>query len=531
MLTARAMLGIDLRITSVKVVELEKTAANYVIKKWDAAEVPYAQFDQHPQFEDAKAGVLRQLIAKNKIKTKEAIVVTAGSDSVVKLFSLPAMPAAEAAEAIKWKFAEELQFPIEEALLSYYALPKTAASEKTDYLAACLNRRVYRETEYILKKAGLKLAGITVMPYALQELYRQQISQPEEKITSIIYLGKRSTNISIFRRGVFEFNRELAIGGETITQAMTGLLVSPEGRVEVTAEEAERIKVQHGIPIDLEHFPKLDKIPLTQLQAMVRPALEKIQSEISRTFEYYKGLTGEGAVNKIILTGGSVLTGNLKEFLSRGLGIPIETPEPLPGLNPRLSAAVGAALTGAQPLNLMPEEVKFRWKALELKFMAPQYLAGALAGVLALIYLFFMFQAFSLQKELNAISQKMEKYQPIVAQLQVFETRAQAKQTRQKELAAFGQNRDFLPNFFREVSRLIPDSLVINQLTINAAEAHIYGTAFRKSEAPDSVLSRFVLELSLSHLFDQVKLIEAVKSLDYATEAFNFEILGKMKQK
>ncbi len=526
------LLGIDLRVTSVKVVEIEKKDSEFVLKNWGLTEVPYQLVDKHPQLEDAKAEALRKLIQTGKIRARDAVVVAGGPDTFVKLFALSELPRAEAAQAIRWKLAEEITYPIEEAIFDFYPIPRGEAfTEKMDYFAACIPRKLYLETLYIVNKAGLRLTGITVLPDALQELFRPEISKAEEKIISLIYMGKRTTNISIFRRGEFEFNRELSIGGETITRAMAGILVSPEGRVEVTPEEAERIKVEYGVPTDLESFPKLGEIPLGQLQAMVRPALEKMQSEIARTFEYYKGQTGEGAINKILLTGGSSLTPHLKEFLSEGLGIEIACPEPLPKLNPRLSATLGAALSSARRINLVPEDIKHRWKLLAKKFFKPQFLVSSFTGVLALVYLFFWLQAFGLQQELNRIQRKLDEYKPRIARLDAIERATKEEEKRRLTIRTFEQKRNKVPRIFEEISRLIPQSANLSSLNLSPADIHFWGVVFKKDEAPETILSRFVLRLSGSPLFQGVQLVQAVKNNDYGTEAFNFEIAGKIREK
>ncbi|HVN67652.1 MAG TPA: pilus assembly protein PilM, partial [Candidatus Sulfotelmatobacter sp.] len=312
------MLGIDLRVSAVKVVEIERSEeAGLTLKGWGMTEVPYQLIEKHPELEDAKADALRKILQTNKMTSREGVAVVGGNEVLVKLFTLADLPYNEIAQVIKGKFAEEVTYPIEDALIDFYPLPKgVTATEKTDFVAACISRKAFLETQYVLGRAGVRLAGITVLPDALQEAFKSELSPEKGKIISVIYMGKRTTNISIFRNGYFEFNRELPLGGENITLAMSGILVSPEGKVEVSLEAAEKIKTEQGIPINLENYPNLGNIPLTQLQAMVRPALEKIQSEISRTFEYYKGQTGEASINKIIMTGGSALTPNLKEFIA-----------------------------------------------------------------------------------------------------------------------------------------------------------------------------------------------------------------------
>ena len=527
-----SILGIDLRVTSVKVVEVEKKDSGFTLKNWGMTEVPYQLMDKHPQIEDAKAEALVKILRANKIRSRDAVAVVAGGDTLVKLFTLSVLPYNEIAEAIKWKFAEEISYPIDDAIIDFYPVREAEVfTEKVDYVAVCINRKLYLETQYILNRAGIRLQGITVLPDALQELYKSEITKDGDKITSIIYQGKRTTNISIFRRGNFEFNRELNIGGENITLAMSGILVSPEGRVEISPEEAEKIKLEYGVPVDLGNFPKVGEIPMVQLQAMVRPALEKIQGEIKRTFEYYSGQTGEAAVSKVILTGGTSQTQHLLEFLSQGLGVPVLTPEPLPQLNPRLTGALGAALTGARRLNLMPESVKHRWKIAAQKVFKPIVLLPVFIGSLAIIYAYYWLQAFSLQTEIDSINRKLEEYKPRLAQLDVIQMAYQTEEKKRQILKSYEEKRTKMPMIFEEISRIIPESAHINTMNLTPGSLHLFGTVFKKGDAAENILSRFVLGLSASTFFEEVQMVQATKNNDNLTEAFNFEIIAAVKVK
>jgi type IV pilus assembly protein PilM len=539
-----SILGIDLRVTSVKVVEIEKGKERTVLKNWGMTEVPYSLVDKHPQKEDAQAQALRKLVQTRKIKTREASVVVGGGDVYVKIFTLSEMAGAETAEAIKWKFAEEIPFPVEEALIDFYSLPKREPlAETRDYVAACINLKTFREIEYIIRRAGLRLVSISVMSDSLEKAFQSRVLEEKNKIVSLIYMGKRTTNISIFKDGNLEFNRELNIGGENITLAMSGVLVSAEGRVEISPDEAEKIKVEHGIPVEVEKYPKLEEIPITQLQAMVRPALERVQDEIMRTFEYYKGQTGEAAIHKIYLTGGSAMTINLVDFLSEGLGTPVLVLDAMEGrvyseklpdkpalekVLSRLSAAIGAALLAGEKINLMPEEVKHHFRVLVQKYSRPQYLVPAFVVALLLFYGVFWFQAYSLNQELNSIQKKLEQYKPRIASLNVLEKTAIAEEKKRLEFMAGREKGTKMPLVFEEISRLIPRSVFINSLNLTPSELHMWGTAFEIGDTAENILSRFVLALSASEFFGDVKLIQAVKNYEYLQDAFNFEIVAKM---
>ena len=544
--TTRAIVGVDLRVTSVKVVEIEKAEGTAILKNWGLTEVPYFLVDKHPQKEDAQAEALRKLIKTRSIKTKDAVVVVGGDDVVIKLFSLTEVSKAEVAEAIKWKFAEEIPFPIEEALIDYYPLTqgKEAETDKTDYLAACINKNYFTDLQYIVNKAGLRLTSVVILPDALEKLFEADIGREKDRIISLIYIGKRTTNISIIRNGNLEFNRELNIGGENITLAMSGVLVSAEGRVEINPQEAEKIKVEHGVPIIPGTYDKLGDIPISQLQSMVRPALERIQEEIMRTFEYYKGQTGEAGIAKVILTGGSALTKNLPGFLADGLGTEVLTSDGMAGRSydnrlidraalknvmPRLAAAFGAALSAGEKINLLPEDVKYRWKLIYSRLSKPQYLAGYLASILIISYTIFWFQGYSLGKEVNDIDKKLSQYKPRIAVLDQIQRTAAEEGKRNILLKSYQEKRMRIPQVFREISRQIPDSISLRSIDLSPSEIKLFGVSFKKDEAAENVLSRFVLSLSSSKYFKNVKLINASRSFEYATDAFNFEITADLK--
>ncbi|NQT30236.1 MAG: pilus assembly protein PilM [Candidatus Saganbacteria bacterium] len=544
MTTSRIILGIDLRVTSVKFVELEQVNEKNTIKNWGLTEVPFTLIDKHPQKEEAQAEALSKLLSDHKVRTKDVEVVIGGDDVFFKVFSLTKMPAAEVAEAIKWKIAEESSYPIEEAIIDYYPLPlQEKDAEKIDYLAAAINVKIYNQIDFIVKKAGLKLVAIRVMPDALLAAFSKEMVVDKDQIISVIYMGKRTTNISILKHGNVEFNRELNIGGENITLAMSGVLVSDEGRVELNPEEAEKIKIEYGIPIDAEKYPQIRDLPFGQLQAMARPALERVQSEIMRTFEYYKGQTGEANIDKIFLSGGSSLTKNLAAFLSEGLGVPIVVPqiekellidesitdkEGLEKNLQRLSAAIGAALLLDEKINLVPREVRHHYKAMAQKVFRPQYVIPVFILALALIYLFFWVQGYFLKQESDYVGAKLAEYRPRVETLNILEKTVQDEQKRKLAFLAYRQKETQMLGVMEEISRLIPSNVFIDTLKLTPDQVHLWGVVFGKGDAPENVLSRFVLILSKSNFFKSVKLIEAKKNEEYVQNAFNFDIVAEI---
>lgn len=542
-----SILGIDLRVCSVKVVELKYSPQGYILTGWGMDEVSYDLAEKHPEREVAQAKALQNILSTNRIKTKEAVMVVGGGDVVVKRISMPALSHKEAYEAVKWKLKDEINFPLEAAVVSFVRTGKSpsSGSAEQEYIAAVAHRDTVNRALEIAALVGLKLISVIPVPLALSEIYREEIAQ---EVVSVIYMGRRTTNIGFFRDGILQFNREVPLGGEDITRAMTSLLVSEEGRLELKYDEAEKIKREHGIPLDISTYPQLKNIPITHLQAVMRPALEKIQDEILRTIEYFKGQIGEVGIQKLFLTGGASKTPHFMEFLSSGLGLKMEAVDPLSkvtldadlqGLTAlkqsgqQLSAALGAAFSArTKGLNLLPEEVRDRWKTLIRKHLNPVEISSVFTGLVLLLYLFIMWQTSSLQSNIKTVKGKIETLKPQLLRLEALERAMKEEEGRRGIFKSVELSRIKIPRVLMDLSLNLPRAILINGLNFSETEKklRLTGTVFAVDGAPENILSNFILNLSTAPSFEKVELISAVKNTNYALEAYDFEVLGLIKR-
>ncbi|HTY13797.1 MAG TPA: type IV pilus assembly protein PilM [Candidatus Omnitrophota bacterium] len=544
----KSILGIDLRVCSVKVVEIKKGTKGYIIAGWGMEEVPIDLVDKHPEKEVAQARALQKIIAQNRIKTKEAVVVVGGSDVLVKKLSLPALSAGEAHEAIKWKIKDEISYPLEDAVVDFFPLRKVKGKDEVEYVAAVAHRETVTRVLDIMRMAQVKLLSIVPVPLAMKETFAEQMSS-EEDVNSVIYIGRRTTNISFFKGRSFLFNREITLGGEDITKAMTSVVVSEEGRLELKFEEAEKIKTEYGIPIDLETYPKLGEIPLAHLQAVVRPALEKVEDELLRTLEYFKGQEGEVEIKKVILCGGSSRTPHLLEFLSSGLGLPFEYIDPIKDLivdtrvkekaslaahSAQLAAALGAALSHYDKgLNLLPEEIRDRWKLLVRKHSNPLELSIAIAVIMVCTYAFMFARTFYLKGQIDTVKDQINQLAPKLSRLEELEKAMREEEGRRGVFKTIELNRIKIPEVLEDISLNIPESIITNQISIveSSRSMVIKGTVFQKGDTAENILSKFIMELSSAPSFSNVELIQATKNDGYSYPAFDFEIDGQLKNR
>src|SRR3989339_1702521 len=538
----KSILGIDIRVCSVKVVELKKGSSGWKVLNWGMEEIPYDLADKHPDKEINQAKVLKQILAANSFSSKEAIVVVGGNDVISKPVSMPRLSPEEMNEAVKWKIKDDISYHVEDAIVDFVALGKISPSGESDYLVSSASRFTIENVLQVIKDAGLQINSIITMPFALKALCLEYLSP--DSVIPIVYFGRSSINISFFKGERLVLNREIPVGGGDNTKAMTAGLAFSEGRLELSFEEAEKIKREHGIPLDLETYPKLDKIPVAQLQAVVRPALEKIEDEFLRTIEYFKSQEGEILIQKILIMGGGSKTPNVLEFLSQRLGIPFERIENLSGLElapgltdkesfkfalPQLTAAIGAAMVfSSRTVNLLPLEIKDRKKILLKKYFKPVPIVSIIVIVLSLIYGLVYYLAYDAKRALESVDLKIAELKPRVARLEEVEKVMREEQGRRGIFKTIEFSRIEIPRVLEEISYNIPPSIMMESISFIEAkkEIRLSGISFDKGASSENVLSNFVLSLSNSPSFKKVELVNAVKNADFIYEALNFEISG-----
>lgn len=546
----KSVLGIDLRVCSVKVVELRKGTQGHVLTGWGMDEVPYDLVEKHPEKEVAQAKALQKIFAVNRIKTREAIMVIGGGDVIVKQVKMPLVSRNEAKEAIKWKMKDEITYALEEAIVDFVQVGKMLpGTTEVDYLAAVAHKETVNRALDVAKMAGLRLASVIPVPLAVKEICLKQIMEGGDSVVALIYMGRRTTNISFFKHGLLQLNREVPLGGEDITKAMTSLLVSEEGRLELKYDEAEKIKREYGIPIDISTYPKLGDIPITHLQAVVRPALEKIEDEILRTIEYYRGTAGEANIAKIIMTGGASNTPHLMEFLKLGLDIPFEPVNPLAEIivdsrvrekgaltlaSSQLSAALGGAVAYfGKGVNLLPEEIREKWKLFLKKHSNPLEISLVFVVFMGLIYLLMLAQIGMLNGQISTVRKKIEELKPRLVRLEALELQRREEEGRRGIFQTIESTKIKIPAVMEDISLNLPEAVMLNSVVISEPTKQITlnGIVFAKGDSAENILSKFITNLSSAPSFEKVELVSATRADGFLFPAFSFDIVGVARKK
>ncbi|MBF0511397.1 MAG: pilus assembly protein PilM [Candidatus Omnitrophica bacterium] len=397
LMTAKSVIGIDMGPSSVHVAQVVSYQGKPLVVNAVIEDIPAGGVQ-----EKAKVSLEALVKALSHFQTKnESLIFTVSSQqAVVDHVLMPVMPGAELVEALKMEIKNS-KYPFGEgALFDHQILNHVVGKTGTK-----MNVRVAVMDKAFLGQVqgfnfnGMVLAKIIPTAVALEHLFKN-MKTVSGSSTVVLQIGSMSADLNIFKGTTLELSRKLNVTSSDLTRSLMAALSTKLGKVELTWDEAEGLKKNYGIPEPSEEYLVKGKITANQAISLLRPKLEQLIKDITRSLDSYYDKHPESKLEKLVLLGGGTRLKRLPEFLNAELGIPTQEWDPfhdaqfiqagvLEGCRDsyKLVRALGAALSLGPGINLLPENLRDIKKKLFEKIL----LAAGAGGFVACSFLFFLF--------------------------------------------------------------------------------------------------------------------------------------------
>jgi type IV pilus assembly protein PilM len=333
--------GLDLGSSSIKLVALIREHGGKELKLWRYGVKSVLRSAGGPS-NATTVKVIRELYAETKIELAKVISAIPGTSAVVRYIQMPRMSLPEARAALKYEAAQHIPFAAEEARMDLHILEgATTQTGGTMVVMLVATRKCELERRVaMLESAGLCPVILDVDSLAVLNAFETTGLLSEEKeAIGLVNIGARQTNFNVIHGGCAAFTRDVEVGGECITDAISqGLGISPA--------DAENLKLSGDLII----------------QPHLEIGLRSVGRHLRSSLDYYQENSGN-EIKKIYISGGTSLLSALVAFLTDSLGIPIEPWNPLRGIDisgfenddglrslaPILTVAVGLASRSVGP--------------------------------------------------------------------------------------------------------------------------------------------------------------------------------------
>lgn len=344
-------LGLDIGSHSIKLVELakEKTSEEescYTIRKVGRIILPEdTVVDGSIVVQDTLKDILITLIKNLKPKYRYASTSIAGYSVIVKKIGVPFIEEKEIEENLIIEAENYVPFEIEDVYVDFHVIG-TSSDEKeklhSEIFLVAAKKEVVDEYANVLQEVGLVPAVVDVDAFALGNAFEVSYGDPDEAVV-LVDIGASKTNLNIVYHGTSLFTRDMAIGGNQLTEAISDEL-------NISNKDAEILKIQGTKDQDV----------FNKVQNICKDIIQMWADEIKKAIDFYKkgNEDKEAYPQHVIISGGCALMNDLDKFLKKELNIDVQqfnpwktikldehiNPDYLNSIAPQMVIATGLAL-------------------------------------------------------------------------------------------------------------------------------------------------------------------------------------------
>lgn len=483
---------------------------------------------------------------------KHRIWVSMPSANVeMRLLTIPHIPARQVPNAAKWAFRRETSLDETRDIFDFDLIGTTFDDgvQKTQLLAYAAPRVEVKQLQTAFQKAGMPLTGVSIVPFAIQNLLQAGWIDAGGNNVCSLFVGKDWSRIAIYANGRLMLGRDIKAGAHSIVEAIaenmqpgsdTVFDASGEAPLEMADTEAFMVSNSAGQASRLltdflkDRLPNGKKVDMPYSKAAVfdlmAAPLERIIRQVSMTIEHYKSKYDSAGVSKILISGDIAVHPWVVRQVSRHLDMPVDAMEPfsmqgdrLGGVTPPAAMfdrmeylpAVGIALSDHEttPNFLFTHHEKTQVQQTRRFNRIAYSVFGVLFAALVAVFAWQTQAVITVRNEVIPLRKTLARFTPKLDRNMVSQFAGKAI----LEMKAFSSStqRYIGPAVLTDVVNRTPDAIAMTSLTIDLGEITtasiktdkryvlIAGAVSAERDALETTLAHYIMGLKASPLFGQ----------------------------
>lgn len=329
---------------------------------------------QSPQFREFLKPILAGFCGHSK--NIEIWCNISSANVETRQIRIPKVHPKQIPNSVYWTFQKISAFDDKENLFDFEILGDVEESDtpKIDVMAYTAPMSEIKDLKNLFSKAGFPLTGISIIPFAFQNLLKNARIKTVEQQVSSLYIGRDWSRIDIFSGGSLVLSRGIKAGVKTILEALRTEIednLFTLSMAKSPTRDAARIRaIKKKLKYELEQARQLffgsvdDTAPIAgnekqrllkedKLFKMILPALERLVKQVERTLRHFSLQYENTRVAKIFISSGANPHRRIIEYIGKELGIPIETLDPFAG-NSNFNTLVPAPETASERSSYIP---------------------------------------------------------------------------------------------------------------------------------------------------------------------------------
>ena len=310
---AKISVGLDIGVSSIKVVALSKDNSSFKLVSLGSIKTPSPGLSSDSDLDlEAVAAAIKKLFQAAKIQEKEIVCALPESKVFTRVIDdLPYLSDSELAPAIRYAAEEFIPLPISEVNLNWQVLSRAPDKKgKTIVFVVASPKNLVQKYIRVLSLADLKPKALeTEIIAATRSLASLN---PFSPTSLIIQMGSATTDFAVVSKGLIILTRSISTGGSALTRALA------QG-FNFESSQAEEYKKVYGLLSD-----QLEGKVFNVLKSTVDVILE----EARRVIQSYLGKNPQNPIKRVVLSGGGAKLPGLVIYMANFLGLEVQEADP-----------------------------------------------------------------------------------------------------------------------------------------------------------------------------------------------------------
>jgi type IV pilus assembly protein PilM len=284
------LVGIDIGTSSIKVCQLKETRKSCSLVRFGYTDLaPQTIVDGQVMDAGAVVEGLMRVFRDARIKQKEVALSVSGQTVIIRKIAVPIMTAAELDEQIHWEAEQHIPFKIEDVQIDYQVLRRRPEASQMDLLLVAAKRDQIGDYAQLARDAKLKPVVCDIDAFTVQNMFEFSRGLPTDESVALINVGASLSSLNIIANGISSFTREIANGGNVITEEI-------QKQLQVPYEQAEAYKCGGaGAPDDADQAGMIPQ----QVAQVIETVVDSVAAEIQRSLDFFMATSGEGELTRI----------------------------------------------------------------------------------------------------------------------------------------------------------------------------------------------------------------------------------------
>jgi len=456
---------------------------------------------------------------------------------------IPPVQKKQMENAVYWAAKKELSFDEKEYVFDY-ELQEDIIDQgipKHSVMVYSAPKAEIEKIRTVFSNIGISLSGITILPFAIQNIFRAKWLPSGEGTTATLFIGHEFSRISIYKKNNLVMTRGIKTGIDSMIDAITESFIEKKGALRLEKVEAAKILFSL-VSADKALSPTDNGFGLKEdeIFKIIIPVIDRLTRQVERTIEHYTTAIGQERVEKIYISSVMNIYDPISSYIGDQLGVKMEAFDPLKNqaasqITELISPADRMALVPAMGLSFSRNQItpnliftyKQKNKEISIKRMNRGIIAAFAAALIVCIatIVYQGVDAFALNKQKVNLKREIALFNPLISKDSVTKLADEVKM--QRKISRQYAQRYVGMAVIGEVATLTPENIRLNNLKIvtspisvvkektdkTAKEETTEGVTLEgiitgERNMLDSYLAQYIMKLNNSPMLHQVSVLK-----------------------